>query len=143
MPNPPEYDLEHAIADLRAEQARIQAASAHMASLTGSATSKDRMVTATVDSQGRLVDLKLAGARYRQLAPAELTSRIVETVRAAQEDASRASADALSGLLPDGLGMPTGDDFDIEAMFDAAVAAARATAPAAAQTTGEGANDHV
>jgi YbaB/EbfC DNA-binding family len=127
MSNPSDFDLEHAIADLRTEQARIQAANEQMMSLTGSAMSKDRMVTATVDNQGRLVDLKLAGTRYRQLAPAELTRRIVDTVRAAQEDAARASAKALEGLLPAGLGLPADGEFDLEAMFDAAVTAARAT----------------
>lgn len=125
MSNPPEYDLANAIADLRAEQSRIQAATEHMSSITGSATSKDRMVTATVDGQGRLVDLKLGGTRYRQLAPAELTTRIVATVREAQDDAARATAAALSGLLPDGLSLPVDSDFDLEAMFDAAVTAAR------------------
>ncbi|GAB2847466.1 hypothetical protein GCM10027176_58850 [Actinoallomurus bryophytorum] len=128
MSNPQGFDLEHAIADLRAEQARIKEATEHMVSLTGSAMSKDRMITATVDSRGRLVDLKLEGTRYRKLAPAELTTRIVDVVREAQEDAARTAANALSGLLPDGLGMPADGDFDIEAMFDAAVSTARATA---------------
>jgi DNA-binding protein YbaB len=122
----PEFDLNEAIADLRAEQGRIQAATEHMSSITGSAVSKDRMVTATVDSQGRLVDLKLAGTRYRKLPPAELTAHIVATVREAQDDAARAAASALSGLLPDGLGLPVDGDFDLEAMFDAAVSAATA-----------------
>jgi DNA-binding protein YbaB len=124
--NRPEYDLNEAIVDLRAEQARIQAATEEMSSITGSAVSKDRMVTATVDSQGRLVDLKLEGTRYRKLPPAELTARIVATVREAQDDAARAAASALSGLLPDGLGLPVDGDFDLEAMFDAAVTAATA-----------------
>jgi DNA-binding protein YbaB len=123
----PEFDLNEAITGLRAEQSRIQAATEHMSSITGSAVSKDRMVTATVDSQGRLVDLKLEGTRYRKLSPAELTARIVATVREAQDDAARAAASALSGLLPDGLGMPVDGDFDLEAMFDAAVSAVTAT----------------
>ena len=95
-----------------------------MRNVTGSSTSKDKMVTATVDSQGRLVGLTLKGTRYRQLAPAELTSRIVETVRAAQELAARESASMLAGLLPAGLGMPLDGNFDLDAMFDAAVNAA-------------------
>jgi DNA-binding protein YbaB len=135
MSNPSGFDLEHAIADLRAEQARIQAATDHMTSLTGSATSKDRMVTATVDSRGRLVDLTLAGTRYRRLAPAELTTRIVQTVREAQEDAARTTASALTGLLPEGLGLPVDGEFDFEAMFDAAVTAARATAESTQEGT--------
>jgi DNA-binding protein YbaB len=124
MENRPEYDLDAAITDLRAEQVRIQAATERMSSITGSAVSKDRAVTATVDSQGRLVDLKLAGERYRRLPPAELAASIVATVRQAQDDALRATTTTLSELMPDGLGLPVGGDLDLEAMFDAAVAAA-------------------
>lgn len=127
MSDSSEFDLEHALADLRTEQARIKAATDRMAKLTGSASSKDRVITATVDSQGRLVDLKLKGTNYRRLAPAELTARIVETVRAAQDDAARASAEALAGLLPDGLGLPADGEFDLAAMFDAAVSSADTT----------------
>jgi hypothetical protein len=137
MESLPEFNLDDAIVDLRAEQARIQAATEHMSSISGSAVSKDRVVTATVDSQGRLVDLKLAGTRYRKLAPAELTASIVATVRQAQDDAARAAATALSGLLPEGLGLPVGGELDLDAMFDAAVNAAKAT-----QNSQEGADDN-
>jgi DNA-binding protein YbaB len=126
MSDADEFDLEHAMADLRAEQARIMAATDQLTKLTGSATSKDRVITATVDGQGRLLELKLTGTNYRRLAPAELTARIADTVRAAQDDAARASASALAGLLPDGLGLPADGEFDLTAMFDAAVSAATA-----------------
>jgi DNA-binding protein YbaB len=135
MAEKPEFNMQNAIAELRAEQAKIQEAGERMSRLTGSASSADRMITATVDSQGRLVDLKLAGGRYRKLAPAELTGRIVETVRAAQENAARQASDAFAGLLPPGLGMPVGGEFDLDAMFDAAVSAALAT-----EQTTDGAN---
>jgi hypothetical protein len=125
--DPSDYDLANAVAGLRVEQARIREASDRMMRVTGSSTSKDRMVTATVDSQGRLVGLALAGTRYRQLASKDLTARIVETVRAAQDDAAREAASTLTGLLPKGLGMPVNGDFDLDAMFDAAVAAATAS----------------
>lgn len=140
MSNPSEYDMGQAIAELRAEQARIQAAGERMTSVTGSASSQDRMVSATVDSQGRLVDLKLAGTRYRQLAPAELCTRIVSTVRAAQENAAREAATALGDLLPPGLGIPVDGDLDLDAMFDAAVSAAMASAPDTNETSQEGAD---
>ncbi len=124
MPTPMQGDLEAALAELRAGTARIREASDRMHAVTGTATTKDRMVSATVDSQGKLVDLTLKGTRYRQMAPAELTARIVETVREAQEQAARDSAEMLSGLLPPGLGMPVGGDFDLDEMFEAAVSAA-------------------
>jgi DNA-binding protein YbaB len=135
MAEKPEFNMQDAIAELRAEQAKIQEAGERMNRLTGSASSADRMITATVDSQGRLVDLKLEGGRYRKLAPADLTGRIVETVRAAQENAARQASDAFAGLLPPGLGMPVGGEFDLDAMFDAAVSAALAT-----ERTTDGAN---
>jgi DNA-binding protein YbaB len=134
----PEFNLDDAIVDLRAEQARIQAATEHMSSITGSAVSKDRMVSATVDSQGRLTDLKVSGTRYRKLAPAELTTRIVATVQEAQDNAARAAATALSGLLPDGIGLPLGGDLDLDAMFDAAVSAVKATQNPQEGTDGNG-----
>jgi hypothetical protein len=123
-PSNPLTDLDAALAGLRAEQTRIRAASDQMNAVTGSATSKDRMISATVDHQGRLVDLKLKGTRYRQLAPAELTAHIVETVRAAQDSAARTSAETLAGLLPPGLGLPVDGEFDLDAMFEAAIGAA-------------------
>jgi DNA-binding protein YbaB len=138
MDSLPEFNLDDAIVDLRAEQERIKAATEHMSTITGSAVSKDRVVTATVDSQGRLVDLKLAGTRYRKLAPAELTASIVATVRQAQEDAAGAAATALSGLLPEGLGLPVGGELDLDAMFDAAVNAAKATHNSQEGTEGNG-----
>jgi DNA-binding protein YbaB len=116
--------MDEAIANLKAQQARIGEASERMTKVTGSATSKDRMVTATVDSKGRLVDLKLKGTRYRQLAPAELTARIVETVREAQEQAASEAASTFAGLLPPGLGIPIDGKFDLDAMFDEAVSVA-------------------
>ncbi|MFB9835386.1 YbaB/EbfC family nucleoid-associated protein [Actinoallomurus acaciae] len=140
MSEPMEFDMQQAIAELRAEQVRIQAAGERMTKVTGTATSKDRMVTATVDGQGRLTGLRLAGTRYRGLAPAELCTRIVSTVRAAQEDAARETASALTGLLPPGLGVPVDGDFDLDAMFDAAVSAAMASAPDANGTSPEGAD---
>ncbi|MDN3358994.1 YbaB/EbfC family nucleoid-associated protein [Actinomadura sp. DC4] len=123
MPDSPAYDVQAAIASLRAEQTRIQAATDRMTAVTGSSSSKDRMVTATVDGQGRLVELKLTGTRYRQLAPVELAARIARTVRSAQDDAARTAATALAELLPAGLGLPIDGGLDLGAMFDTAVSA--------------------
>ncbi len=114
--------MDAAIAGLREQQTLIREAGERMAAVRGSATSTDRMVTATADSQGRLVDLKLSGTRYRKLAAADLTARIVETVRAAQEEAQREAANTFAGLMPAGLGMPTGDfEAGFDEMFDAAI----------------------
>jgi DNA-binding protein YbaB len=130
MSTPFQQQMETALADLRAKRTRIQAASEQLAKTTGTATSKDRSVEAVVDNQGKLTSLKLKGTGYRKLAPAELSARIVETVRAAQDAAARQASESLAGLMPTGLGFglgpaaPAADGtWDIDAMFDAAARA--------------------
>lgn len=129
MSQPFQEQMEAALADLRGQQTRIQSASRQLAQVTGKATSKDRAVEAVVDSQGKLTSLKLNGTGYRKLAPAELAARIVETVRTAQDAASREAFESLAGLMPTGFGgalgaaAPADGSWDIEAMFDAAARA--------------------
>jgi len=127
MSTPLRQQLDEALAKLQVQRTRIQAASDQLAKATAAATSKDRAIEATVDNQGRLSALKLNGTGYRKLAPAELAARIVETVRSAQDAAARQAADALAGLLPDGLGLGpsvrSDGGWDIDAMFEAAARA--------------------
>ena len=124
--------MEAALADLRGQQARIEAASKQRAQITGTARSKDRAIEVVVDSQGKLTALKLNGTGYRKLAPAELAARIVETVQTAQDAAAKQAFESLAGLMPTGFGgafgaaAPAADgSWDIDAMFDAAASAVR------------------
>jgi DNA-binding protein YbaB len=123
MSAPMEEQLESAIAELRAEQEKINGFAATMAGKTTEATSRNRMVSAKVDSQGKLVELSLKGNRYRQLAPAELSALVVETVRKAQDAAAKQTMAAALALLPDGFGIPGthAGERDLDAMFDAAI----------------------
>jgi DNA-binding protein YbaB len=129
MSTPLSQQLETALADLRVQQTRIKAASEQLSKATGTATSKDRAIEATVDSRGKLTALSLKGTGYRKLAPAELAARIVETVRSAQDAVSSQAAEMLTGLMPAGLGLdmgPTGladGSWDIDSMFEAAARA--------------------
>lgn len=126
MSNPLRYDAENALAELRAQQAKIKAAGHALATAETTASSKDKTVEATVNSQGRLLGLKFRGDRYRDLAPAELASKIVEVVRQAQADASAAATAAFAGLLPGVLpDLNAEDGFDFDAMFDEAVEKAK------------------
>jgi hypothetical protein len=126
MSTPLSQQLESALANLRVQQTRIRAASEQLSKATGTATSKDRTIEATVDSRGKLTGLSLKGTGYRKLAPAEFTARIVETVRSAQDAVASRAAEALTGLMPAGLGLDIGPtmsadgSWDIDAMFEAA-----------------------
>ena len=122
MTNPLRYDATSALAELRAQQAKIKAAGSALAIAETTATSKDKTIEATVNAQGRLLGLKFRGERYRDLAPAELANKVVEVVRQAQSDAATAAMAAFAGLLPGGMpDLNTEGGFDFDAMFDDAV----------------------
>ena len=72
MSTPLRQQLNTILADMRTQQARIQAASERLGNATASATSKDRAIEAVVDNRGRVTALKLKGTGYRKLPPAEL-----------------------------------------------------------------------
>ncbi|GLY28942.1 YbaB/EbfC family nucleoid-associated protein [Kineosporia sp. NBRC 101731] len=114
-------DISAAIDDLHREQARISKTGAQAVAVTATVTSKDRMVTATVDGQGRVTALKLTGTKYQKMAPAELCTRIVETMRQAQEDATRQSMAVFAKMMPDDLGSFLGGKTDLDAMVAAAM----------------------
>src|SRR6266550_4715720 len=89
MSTPLRQQLNTILADMRTQQARIQAASERLGNATASATSKDRAIEAVVDNRGRVTALKLKGTGYRKLPPAELADRIADTIRSAPAIHSR------------------------------------------------------
>ncbi len=129
MSTPLRQQLNTILADMRTQQARIQAASERLGNATASATSKDRAIEAVVDNRGRVTALKLKGTGYRKLPPAELADRIADTIRSAQEAVARQTLDAMAGLLPTGLGLDFSEGMspdatpDLTAMFDRATRA--------------------
>jgi len=123
MSSPLHDQMESALANLRFQQEKIREFGVAMAGRTTSVTSKDRMLSVAVDSNGRLVEMKFRGNRYRSLAPAELASLIIDTVAKAQETASREALDAVAELVPDAfqLARLKSGELDLDEMFDAAV----------------------
>jgi len=116
-----EHELEQAIAQLREDQAKIAQAEKTVAGLSSTVTSKDRMVSATTDGQGRLTGLKLTGTRYKEIAPADLCAKIVETVHRAQQQASQKSMAAFADVIPPEFRSMADGSFDLATMFDQAV----------------------
>ncbi|WP_371649065.1 MULTISPECIES: YbaB/EbfC family nucleoid-associated protein [unclassified Streptomyces] len=80
-----EQQLEEAMADLAAHTRRVQEMQAELATVTGSATSRGRLVSATVDSGGRLTDLKFHTEEFRTLPPAQLADLVKSTVNEARD----------------------------------------------------------
>jgi DNA-binding protein YbaB len=120
MTAPMQDQLEAAMARLRQQREKIREFQSAMEERTVSVTSKNRMVSATVDSRGRLTALSFKGNRYRSLPPAELGALVVETVSQAQETAAKQALEAASSIMPSGLpGMSSGS-FDLDEMTAAA-----------------------
>ncbi|WP_253874417.1 YbaB/EbfC family nucleoid-associated protein [Actinomadura rupiterrae] len=85
-----------------AEQtARLRSTGAELRERTASATSANRLVTATVDARGGLVGLTFNTTRYRTMAPAELAAAVSETVVEAQRTMAEQVSEAFEPLRAD------------------------------------------
>jgi hypothetical protein len=116
-------EMTEALTSLRAEQEQIATALGKLGDVTASATTKDRTIKATVDGQGRLVELDLKGQKWREMAPKELCAKIVEVVAEAQQQASGTVIELMSGLVPAGVDLERlrVDGPDVTAMITSAI----------------------
>ena len=116
-------EMTEAMRELRDKQGEIASALGKMHEATATATSKDRMLQATVDGQGRLTELAFNGKRWREMAPKELGAKIVEVVADAQRQAAAATGELMTGLVPGAdLEQLRSVGPDLEAMIDSAIA---------------------
>jgi len=119
-----ENEMTEAMRELRDKQGEIAAALGKLHEATATATSKDRMLKATVDGQGRLTELAFNGTRWREMAPKELGAKIVELVADAQKQAAVTTGELMAGLVPAGVDLEQlrSVDPDLETMIDSAIA---------------------
>jgi hypothetical protein len=91
-----------ALADVIAAVERRRAAHADLMAklqtVSGRATSENRMVTVRVGEQGQVADIVFATRAYRSMAPAELSRILLETISKARADALTQVRTATSGL---------------------------------------------
>src|SRR4051812_12549200 len=92
--------LNEAMAELEKQRASLTRLHAGMEEVTGSARSKRRQVSVSVDARGDITELKFHGTAYRSLSPAELADIIVETIREAKQSAQSTLAESLRDVLP-------------------------------------------
>jgi DNA-binding protein YbaB len=96
--------VEDLLADYRRSRQQLASVQRELAAITGSATSVDGTVTATVGAQGALTRLVIADNAYRAHRPAQLAELIVKTTAAA---AAKAAEDTYRTLAP---ALPAGTD---------------------------------
>ncbi|MFG1610224.1 YbaB/EbfC family nucleoid-associated protein [Actinoplanes sp. NPDC049265] len=116
MSSPLQNRLEQAMAEFEQHKTKVAAFEARMADTGATVTTKNRMLSVTVNAQGEPTEVKFLTAAYRTMAPAELGTLVAEAVCAAQREARTKAAGLFAELLPAGvpvLDMLTGPvDFD-------------------------------
>ncbi|SNY69848.1 YbaB/EbfC family nucleoid-associated protein [Paractinoplanes atraurantiacus] len=103
MTSPMHNRLEEMMAELERHKAAIGDLQNGLASSETNVTSKSRAITVTVDGQGELTGIRFVTNAYRSMAPAELASLIVETVREAREKSRAHAVQLFSQVMPSGI----------------------------------------
>lgn len=81
----------------------LQAAYGKLSELTGTAESRDRMVSVTVGPRGQVQDIKLDPRVYRKLSPSQLASAIMEQIGVATEQVADRTKELMAPFMPEGL----------------------------------------
>ncbi|MFD7135395.1 YbaB/EbfC family nucleoid-associated protein [Streptomyces sp. NPDC059894] len=74
-----------------------------LTALSGTATSKDHLVSATADARGAVTELKFHTTRYRTMAPTELSAVLLDTIGRAQREAAAHLEEVLGPIVPEDL----------------------------------------
>ncbi|MFF4380816.1 YbaB/EbfC family nucleoid-associated protein [Kitasatospora sp. NPDC001547] len=90
--------IDQAMAALAEQQAKMADTVKELQAATASATSKDRMVTATVGAQGQVVSLVFHTTAYRTMAPAQLGTAIADVLNTARADLGERLAEAMGSF---------------------------------------------
>jgi DNA-binding protein YbaB len=100
MSSPMHDRIEQAYAEFEKKKETIAGFENAMGSAQTTVTAKNRALTVTVDGRGDLIEIKFPTNAYRSMAPAELASLLVDTARAAREQARAETASMFESLLP-------------------------------------------
>jgi hypothetical protein len=140
MTAPLQNRVQQALDELRVQRERLARAQTQLAGSATKVTSKDHLLTVTLDERGDLASLVFHGTRYRRVAPTELAAVVVETLRTARAQALERMTELFAPFFP--AGMPLQDlmrgDVDLDAMFADAVRTADEPLPGEAGGNGGG-----
>ncbi|GAA4599529.1 DNA-binding protein YbaB [Actinoplanes octamycinicus] len=111
VPGRPDWGvLRDMLSDLRKATTQLPDLQKRMLEVTGTAWSPDRMIKAVVGPRGHLLELDIDPRVLRQPNSKALSASIVQTVRAAIEDAGRQSTELMNDSLPGDLRRMGGTD---------------------------------
>ncbi|HEX9540328.1 MAG TPA: YbaB/EbfC family nucleoid-associated protein [Streptosporangiaceae bacterium] len=117
------FSLAEATAELRRQQERLQGVRSRLRDVKSKVTSKDGMITVTLDGRGDVSSIAFNTTKFRRMAPAELGAALVEVIGRARAQGREQVADAYREFLPPGLNMEEmlAGKADFGRMFDDAV----------------------
>lgn len=81
----------------------LRAAYGKLSELTGTAESRDGMVSVTVGPRGQVQDIKLNPRVYRKLSPSQLARAIMDQIGAATEQVADQTKNLMAPFMPEGL----------------------------------------
>ena len=99
--------VETMLTDYRQQRQALADVQEQLSRLRVRRSSPDGVVTVTVGPRGVLEGLQLSTFAYRQVDPATLAERILETAQAAADEVSRLQQELLAPLVPDDLTDPS------------------------------------
>lgn len=103
MTTDPHQIFDNALDELRRTQDQLATARKKLQAKPAKAMSKDGMVTVGLDERGDVTSISFNTAKFRRMAPAELGSVLVETIKQARAKGREAMMSAYRPLMPPGL----------------------------------------
>jgi DNA-binding protein YbaB len=99
----PRKAFEDTMAELKQTGERLQSARARLREKPAKVTSKDGMVTVTLDERGEVTSIAFNTAKFRRMAPAELGSALVDVISRARSEGRARVISAYRSFLPEGM----------------------------------------
>jgi DNA-binding protein YbaB len=124
----PHESFQEALDELRRSQERLRSLRDEMQSKATKVTSKDGMVTVTLDGRSEVTSIAFNTAKFRRMAPAELSAVLVEAISRARSEGRTRVIDAYRSMFPTGMdidGLMAGK-FNVDKIFDDAARRAHA-----------------
>jgi DNA-binding protein YbaB len=117
------FSMDDAIAELRRKQERLQKIRHNLQAETTKVTSKDGMITVTLDGKGEITSIAFNTAKFRRMAPAELGAALAEVINRARAQSRDRVIGAYRSFMPEGMNIEdiAGGKTDINRMFDDAI----------------------
>ncbi|TCB95431.1 YbaB/EbfC family DNA-binding protein [Micromonospora zingiberis] len=103
MTGPVHHMMEHSFSAFEEQKRAVTEFEKWVSESETTVVAKSRAVSITVDGRGDLTDVKFPTGAYRKMAPAELSTLLVETVTSARNQARASMNEALQTILPGGM----------------------------------------